>query len=89
MLESINVQPDPILRMAQEVQRPPKLEEEEMMDSIVVASPPDSQDSAEEMGSEGYSFSENAENPEEEKTELDDYNPDDDEEMILEDEELN
>jgi hypothetical protein len=81
MLDSINVQPDPILRMAQEVQRPPKLEE--MMDSIVVASPPDSQEVVEGMESEGSSFSEKTENPEEVGTDVDNDNPDDDDEMIL------
>jgi len=81
MLDSINVQPDPILRMAQEVQRPPKLEE--MTDSIVVASPPDSQEVVEGMESEGSSFSEKTENPEEVGTDVDNDNPDDDDEMIL------
>ena len=84
MLESINVQPDPILRMAQEVQRPPKLDE--MMDTIVVASPPGSPEGGEGMESEGSSFSEKTDNPEEPGTEVDDDNPDD--EMILGDEEL-
>jgi hypothetical protein len=85
MLDSITVQRDSILRIGQELQRPGKVEESVMMESIVVASPPDSQEGAEEVESEGSEFSEETEDdPEDGETEFDDEDLDDDG-MILED----
>lgn len=98
MLDGITVQPDPILRMAEAVQRPPPAEERGIMESITVGSPPDSQEEAEEeeegMNSEGSSFSEKMDDstPNPQETELEEDSLDDNDgeggTMILDDSEF-